>query len=121
MIKAGTMLANDAGLLSRLRRLPFVIMLTLGLMLSMVHCAGDLAFANSDTTASAMTDSTGSSHDLPDQQQPAHSGHCLSHVTAQTPEAIVSPPDLSPRALIIAGDPIPATRDGLPLFKPPRA
>jgi hypothetical protein len=128
MINAGTITADDAGLWSRLRRMPFrlrrmpfVVMLTLGLLISMVHCAGDFAFAGSDTTSVAMTDGSGMSHDVPDQQLPAHSGHCLSHVTAQTPAGIVSPADISPRALVMTGDALPATRDGLPLFKPPRA
>jgi hypothetical protein len=100
-------------------------MLTLGLLLSMVHCAGDLAFAKTDavadTIAVAMTDNSGISHDLPDQLQPAHSGHCLSHVTTEAPNAVALPAELSPRARVIAGDALPATRDGLPLFKPPRA
>jgi hypothetical protein len=121
MITAITIPTDSARLLSRLRRLPFVVMLTLGLLLSMVHCAGDLPLANSDTTTAAMTNDTGSSHDLPDQLQPAHSGHCLSHVTTATPDAITSPTELSPRSPVIVGDTIPATRDGLPLFKPPRA
>ncbi|WP_246664094.1 ferrichrome ABC transporter substrate-binding protein [Tardiphaga sp. P9-11] len=114
-------MADSAGLWSRLRRMPFVVMLTLGLLVSMVHCAGDLAIAGSDTTAVAMTSDSGTSHDLPDQQLPAHSGHCLSHVTAHSPTVIASPADVSPRALVIVGDALPATRDGLPLFKPPRA
>jgi hypothetical protein len=121
MITAITIATDNARLSSRLRRMPFVVMLTLGLLLSMVHCAGDLAFAKTDSVAVAMTDDSGTSHDLPDQLQPAHSGHCLSHVTTEAPSAITSPAELSPRALVIAGDAIPATRDGLPLFKPPRA
>lgn len=120
MINAGAILADNAELLSRLRRMPFVVMLTLGLMLSMIHCAGcGMAFAGThDVTISH---DSGDAPDVPDQQLPSHSGHCLSHVTAQAATTVTSPTDINPQTLVIAGDPIPATSDGLPLFKPPRA
>ena len=105
----------------RLRRLPFVLALTLGLLLSLIHCAGDgFAFAAGGPAAVTINDH-GAAPDVPDQQLPAHSGHCLSHVTAQAVSAISSPADLPRRAPAIAPTEAPASLAGLPLFKPPRA
>jgi hypothetical protein len=105
----------------RLRRLPFVLALTLGLLLSLIHCAGDgFAFADSSPTTVTLHDS-GAPQDVPDQQLPAHSGHCLSHVTAQAISIVSSPADLPRRAPAIARTEAPASLAGLPLFKPPRA
>ena len=105
----------------RLRRLPFVLALTLGLLLSLIHCAGDgFAFAAGGEAAITMNDH-GAAPDLPDQLLPAHSGHCLSHVTAQPVTTIGSPADLPRRAPAFARTEAPASLAGLPLFKPPRA
>jgi hypothetical protein len=105
----------------RLRRLPFVLALTLGLLLSLIHCAGDgFALAAGGPAAVAMNDH-GAAPDLPDQQLPAHSGHCLSHVTAPAPGHIGSPADLPLRAPAFARSEAPASLKGLPPFKPPRA
>jgi hypothetical protein len=121
MTKAGTLLA-DAGRGSRLRRLPFVLMLTLGLLLSLLHCAGcGVALAANDTVTVMTASDTGATPDLPDQQLPAHSGHCLSHVAAQACSTIVMPADTSPRAPASRPDQILAALGRLPLFKPPRA
>ena len=106
----------------RLRRLPFVLALTLGLLLSLIHCAGDgFAFAAGGQAAVTMHDSGGAADDQPDQQLPAHSGHCLSHVTAQAVSSVSSPADLPRRAPAIARTEAPASPASLPLFKPPRA
>ncbi|MDB5653295.1 MAG: hypothetical protein JWQ94_908 [Tardiphaga sp.] len=104
---------------SRLRRLPFVLALTLGLLLSLLHCAGD-GFAFADGTA-AITMNDSGAPDLPDQQMPAHSGHCLSHVTAQAMITIISPAEPTLRAPAFARTEAPASPAWLPLFKPPRA
>jgi hypothetical protein len=105
----------------RLRRLPLVLALTLGLLLSLIHCAGDgFAFAAGGDAAVTMNDH-GAAPDMPDQQLPAHSGHCLSHVTAQPVTGIVSPAELPRRAPAFARSEAPASLAGLPLFKPPRA
>ncbi len=105
----------------RLRRLPFVLALTLGLLLSLIHCAGDgFAFADGSPTAVAINDS-GAPPDLPDQQLPAHSGHCLSHVTAQAMITIGTPAEPPLRAPALARTEAPASLAGLPPFKPPRA
>jgi hypothetical protein len=107
---------------SRLRRLPFVLLLTVGLLVSLIHCAGyDLGFTNTDATAVAMNLDRGSVPDIPDQQLPCHSGHCLSHVTAQHVAAVVTPADLIPRAPSFGQEQSPPALAGLPLFKPPRA
>ena len=107
---------------SRLRRLPFVLLLTVGLMVSLIHCGGcDLGFTGTNTTAVALNLDQGSAPDTPEQQLPCHSGHCLSHVTAQHVAAVVTPADLIPRAPSFGQEQSPPALAGLPLFKPPRA
>jgi hypothetical protein len=107
---------------SRLRRLPFVVLLTVGLLLSLIHCAGcDLGFSSTSTTAVATNIDRGPAPDTPEQQLPCHSGHCLSHATAQLVAAAVTPADLIPRAPMFGQEQFPAALAGLPLFKPPRA
>jgi hypothetical protein len=107
---------------SRLARLPFVLLLTLGLFLSLIHCAGcELAFANSNSPTVVMDLDRGSAPDSPEQQLPCHSGHCLSHVTTQQPATMAAPADLIPRAPSFGQEQCPALLAGLPLFKPPRA
>jgi hypothetical protein len=112
--------AKRSGFGGHLRRLPLVLALTFGLLLSLMHCAGD-GFALAGSSSVAMTNDTGAPLDVPDQQLPAHSGHCLSHVTAQAVTIVTSPADLPLRAPVFAGDQTPASLAGLPLFKPPRA
>ncbi len=113
--------AKISGFGDRMRRLPFVLALTLGLLLSLIHCAGDgFAFADGDIAAVTTNDS-GAVPDVPERQLPAHSGHCLSHVTAQAMTTISSPVELPPRAPVFARTEGPAPLAGLPLFKPPRA
>jgi hypothetical protein len=107
---------------SRISRLPFVLLLTVGLLLSLLHCAGcGLAFANADSTAVAMNIDPGSAPDTPEQQLPCHGGHCLSHVTAQQAAVVAMPADLVVRPLAFGREKVPAALAGLPPFKPPRA
>jgi len=107
---------------SRLRRLPFVLLLTLGLLVSLIHCAVcDLGFTRANATAVVLNLDQGSPPDTPEQQLPCHSGHCLSHVTAQHMAAVVTPADLIPRAPSFFEEQSPRSLAGLPLFKPPRA
>jgi len=107
---------------NRISRLPFVLLLTVGLLLSLLHCAGcGLAFANADSTAVAMNIDPGSAPDTPEQQLPCHSGHCLSHVTAQHVAVVAMPADRVVRPLAFGREQFPAALAGLPLFKPPRA
>jgi hypothetical protein len=107
---------------SRLRRLPFVLLLTLGLLVSLIHCAGcDLGFTGANATAVVLNLDQGSPPVTPEQQLPCHSGHCLSHVTAQHVAALVTPADLIPRAPSFFEEQSPRSLAGLPLFKPPRA
>ena len=106
---------STAGSGSRLGRLPLVLLLTVGLLLSLIHCAGcDLGFV-------AMDLDQGSVPDTPEQQLPCHSGHCLSHLTAQHVAAVVTPADLILRAPLFGQEQSPPELAGLPLFKPPRA
>jgi len=107
---------------SRLGRLPFVLLLTVGLLFSLIHCAGcDLAFTNADVSTAAMNIDHGSAPNIPEHQLPCHSGHCLSHVTAQHVAAVKPAADMIPRAPSFGQQQSPATLAGLPLFKPPRA
>jgi len=107
---------------SRLCRLPLVLLLTLGLLVSLIHCAGcDPGFTRADATAVVMNLDQGAPPDTPEQQLLCHSGHCLSHVTAQHVAAVVTPADLIPRAPLFFEEQSPRSLAGLPLFKPPRA
>jgi hypothetical protein len=107
---------------SRLGRLPFVLLLTLGLLASLIHCAGcGLRFTRADATAVLMNLDQGSPPDTPEQQLPCHSGHCLSHVTAQHVAAVLTLADQIPRAPSFIEEQSPRSLAGLPLFKPPRA
>ena len=107
---------------SRLARLPLVLLLTVGMLLSLIHCAGDaLNIASAPGTTLALSQDQGSVPDPHQQQLPCHSGHCLSHVTAQPAATVALPSDFVPRARIFRQERFPATLAGLPLFKPPRA
>ncbi len=107
---------------SRLGRLPFVLLLTVGLLVSLIHCAGcDFGFATANAPAVAMNLDQGSAPDTPEQQLPCHSGHCLSHVNAQFVAAVVTPAGLVLRAPSFGQQQSPRSLAGLPLFKPPRA
>jgi hypothetical protein len=107
---------------NRLSRLPFVLLLTVGLLLSLIHCAGcGPAFANPNTSTVVMTLDHGATPDTPEQQLPCHSGHCLSHLTAQQVATVATPADLIPRAPSFGQEQSPPALAGLPLFKPPRA
>jgi len=106
---------------SRLARLPLVLLLTVGMLLSLIHCAGDaLNIASAPATLALSQDQSS----LPDpHQQPllCHGGHCLSHVTTQPAATVALPSDAVPPARIFRQERFPATLAGLPLFKPPRA
>jgi hypothetical protein len=103
----------------RFARLPFVLLLTIGLLVSLIHCAGcDAAFASNG--AAAVSSASGVP-DAPEQALPCHSGHCLSHVNAQVTAAVTIPADFSPRAPLFFEQQSPAALARLPLFKPPRA
>jgi hypothetical protein len=111
---------TDRDTRSGFARLPFVLLLTLGLLVSLIHCAGcDVAFASS-SAAVAASSHTGAP-DAPEQALPCHSGHCLSHVNAQIAAAVAIPADHAPRAPLFFEAQSPAALAGLPLFKPPRA
>jgi hypothetical protein len=117
----GTM-ARGGSIGSRINRLPLVLLLTLGLLISLVHCAGcGMSFAVADNPTVLTDIDHGTAPDTPDQQLSCHSGHCLSHVTVQVVAAAVTPADLVLRAPGFGQEQSPATLAGLPLFKPPRA
>jgi hypothetical protein len=107
---------------SRLGRLPFALLLTVGLLLSLLHCTGcGLAFAKTDAAMVITNIDSGSAPDTPEQQLPCHSGPCLSHVAAQAVAVVTLPADLGLRKLAFGREQFPAALAGLRLFKPPRA
>jgi hypothetical protein len=102
----------------RLSRLPLVLLLMVGLLFSLIHCATcELAFANADGATVVMNIDQNSTPDTP--EQPCH--HCLSHVTAQQVNTFTGPADLIPIAPSYFREHFRASPSGLPLFKPPRA
>jgi hypothetical protein len=103
-------------------RLPLVLMLTIGLMLSLIHCAGcDLHFTNDGPAIVVAIPDQGTSPDLPEQQLPPHCGHCLSHITTHRMASAVWPVDATPAAPSFEHVRPLSGLAGLPLFKPPRA
>lgn len=107
---------------SRLIRLPLVLLLAFGLLLSLIHCAGcELTLASVGVPMVTVSDHQGSAPDAPEQALPCHGGHCLSHVAPQLPTSVALPPELLPRALVLHQEPFRTALAGLPLFKPPRA
>jgi hypothetical protein len=121
MTQFGSMTSNQQ-IGSRLARLPLVVLVTIGLLLSLLHCT-DSAFSLAKTDSVVMTMNTeqGSPPDMPEHLSPCHSGHCLSHVTAQNLAGPLVPMDQVLRLPALGRDQIPAAIAGLPLFKPPRA
>jgi hypothetical protein len=106
----------------RQSRLALVVTLMLGLLVSLLHCAScELSFVKNPTTVVVMNADQGTPPDTPEQQLPCHSGHCLSHATAQSASIVATPADLAPQALAFGQDHSPVAHAGLPLFKPPRA
>jgi hypothetical protein len=113
---------QGASIGSRITRLPMVLLLALGLLISLIHCAGcGMSFALADNPAVLTDLDHGTAPDAPEQQLPCHSGHCLSHVTVQVVAAAMTPADLVLRAPDFGRQQSPDTFAGLPLFKPPRA
>jgi hypothetical protein len=107
---------------SRIVRLPFVLLLIVGLLISLIHCAGcEMAFAQADGPTVLTNLDRGPAPETPEQQLPCHSGHCLSHVTAQALVMVTTPAEVILRAPDFGREQFPASLAGLPLFKPPRA
>lgn len=108
---------------SRFGRLPLVLLLTVGLLFSLLHCANcDVSLAQADTSSIvAMTINHDSTPDNPEQQSLCHSGHCLSHATVQPAADVSLPADLVAAAPSFGGMQFHMSRAGLSLFKPPRA
>ena len=114
-------LAMQAEIGRRFNRLPLVLLLTVGLLLSLLHCTGcGFDFATSNATAISTNLDHGSVPGTPEQALPCHSGHCLSHVTAQQLVVVAMPGDRVVRPLAFGREQFPAALAGLPLFKPPR-
>jgi hypothetical protein len=121
MTQFGSMTSNQQ-IGSRLGRLPLIVLLTVGLLLSLLHCTDSaFSFTKVDSVVVTMNTEQGSPPDMPEHLSPCHSGHCLSHVTAQPVTATLIPADQAVRLPALGREQFPATIAGLPLFKPPRA
>jgi hypothetical protein len=119
MIGTRTIRVNDKRLW---RRVPLVLALTLGLLMSLLQCVDCCsAFASDNTSVTSALADDGASPNGPDQSTPVHSCHCLCHISAQTAAVLSSPADLPLRVPAFAGDQSPASLAGLPLYEPPRA
>jgi hypothetical protein len=122
MIQLEAYSAPGAAIGSRLSGLPMVLLLTVGLLLSLIHCAGgEFNFGSPSGSVVAMSQDQGSAPDTPEQQLPCHSGHCLSHVAAQPVASIALPVDSHPPTHVMRQEQFTVAPAGLPLFKPPRA
>jgi hypothetical protein len=107
---------------ARLTRLPIVLLLMVGLLLSLLHCAScgpDIGDPSAPTVVTNLQH--GAAPDVPDYQLPCHCGHCLCHVTVQHIAAVVMPADPVTGAPAFGQQQVPPGPSGLPLFKPPRA
>ncbi len=105
------------------RRLPLVLLLLLGMMVAMVHCADDSFAGAGGDHAIELVQHDAASHDpsdASDHQGLAHSGHCLSHATAEQNLTLIKP-ELMSASLRIGRDLALAHHATPPLFKPPRA
>ena len=118
MTQFGSMTANiDTG--RRLCRLPLVLLVTIALLFSLLHCATcDLDVDNVDGAVTVVSMDGNSSPDTPEHLLPCH--HCLSHVTAQQLSVFVEPADLIPAAPSYLRGQFLASSSGLLPFKPPR-
>lgn len=103
-------------------RLPLVLMLTVGLLLSLLHCACcDLPLANDGPTIIVSTSVPDTSPDIPEQRLRPHCGQCLSHVTTPRSASALAPDDAVRVVLSLEHvRPLAGLAD-LPLFRPPRA
>lgn len=107
---------------NRWARLPLVVMLTIGLLLSLMRCACcDLPFANDGPAIVVAIPDPGLSPDLPEHPLPPHCGQCLSHITTPRAASAVWPADAMPAALSFEYVGPLSELAGLPLFRPPRA
>jgi hypothetical protein len=119
MRQFGSMAAN-MGIGLRLGRLPLVLVVTVGLLFSLLRCATcDLDFGNTQGTVTIVSVDQKSTPDTPEHLLPCH--HCLSHVTAQQLSAFAVPTGLVPAAPSYLREQFRASSSGLPPFKPPRA
>jgi hypothetical protein len=97
------------------------VLLTAGLLLSLIHCAGDgIAYAGTGSSVVSMTTADHAAPSAPDHALPCHSGHCLSHVSAQRIVDVKVPPDLVPQTPSFVAERLPPALPAAAPFKPPR-
>jgi hypothetical protein len=105
---------------SRLCRLPLVLLVTVALLFSLLHCSTcELDVDSVDGAVMVVSMDRTSTPDKPEHLLPCH--HCLSHVTAQQLSAFAAPADLVLAAPSFLREQFRASSSSLPLFKPPRA
>lgn len=106
----------------RLGRLPLVLLLTVGMLFSLMHCAEcGPAFADAGGAPAVASDiHQDTLPDHPGAPALCHSGHCLSHMTAAPGLAAIELPELVPTTPLDGIAQVPASFAGLGLFKPPR-
>lgn len=107
----------------RLSRLPLVVLLAIGMLISLMHCA---ECGPQFTDAGSVPVVTGNIDHGPAPDHPAgsavcHSGHCLSHVTAAPAAAIIDPAMVIPLTPRDSKTQVLISFADLSRFKPPRA
>lgn len=113
-------MATNAKIGSWPYRLPLILLVTVGLLISLFHCATcGLDFANPNGAVTVVSMDQNSAPDTPEHLPPCH--HCLSHVTAQQLSVLAEPADLVSAAPSYPRDQFRASSSELLPFKPPRA
>jgi|APThiThiocy_cv2_1041547.scaffolds.fasta_scaffold19308_3 hypothetical protein len=106
----------------RLSRLPLVVLLTIGMLFSLMHCAEcGPAFADSDGGRVVASDvQHGPSPDHPAAPGLCHSGHCLAHVTAAPASLAIVLAEIIPTTPLDGEAQVLTSPTSRGLFKPPR-
>ena len=114
-------LTSTAPFEDRLGRFPLVMLLVMGLLLSLLHCATCCPDILTQTPVSVATNfDQGTASEGPDQQLPCLNGHCLSHVVQQAMIAATIPADIASRKLAPTTEVSPSGLGSIPPLEPPR-
>jgi hypothetical protein len=107
----------------RLRRLPLVVLLTIGMFFALLHCAecGSAFAAVGNTTVAVADIHHGASPEKSPASLVCHSGHCLSHAAAASAYFVAQAVDAIPDAPHYGDAQVLTSFLGLALFKPPRS
>jgi hypothetical protein len=119
---AGFERITGAGWGGRLGRLPLVVLLTVGMLLALLHCAEcgpDVAIGGGATVVAGLHHNA--APEQPGSPALCHSGHCLSHVTAENGSLDACATDPIPGPPRDGEAQVLTSLAGLALFRPPRA